>query len=1082
MAKNIKDGSDLIVNQNGDSVNKNVIAEWTEEAYLKYITNWWKNIGNTAAQNTQSNATASGTTNTPSSSKAVANRTLPAWVDPIAYRQDYDPRGIEWYDPEADLNPEYLAQMDMNTPISWGNQSFNQYGDDSSPEMQWTRGWLNPKYRWENTKNSDVSYNPDITTKDLNPYYVYGQTSKVYWTLHPWYISQRNDNIASALYNEWRRSKEDVAQFLSKQEWWMNSSEADRLNTIESVWKRIWDIAAKNEEKPEAPDLVEDTSGKLYWKNTAEEWNPKEWIDTLADANSVFKSMQEARKVKLQDFLNQDPSVIATCLNEWTITWDEQTWRDAEQYNPAFIAEVKAEQKKQIAQKNVQAISNWEEVSTVADNVDTNTQLTSYAVNNANSTTTATQLLKWIDSILESSDTAKSAQDLMWSIEKDMATLKNRLKNLRAEANAVFKGDVPDYMVNAYMSNKAQEIQNQLSILEDRYNAAYNRYKTEMSHAEWQAEYDLKKDSLALEEYKAKNPSSSTTTSNGTWKATMRTERNNNPTAMTTDVAKMLWWELGVDYEIWDAFTTADGKTLYTAKLIGDPIETTIRLIDRWIANGIDPFYRANWQPRWSYISKIWVTKDKWLNMSSSEKADVIAQMLKHEWGSMENMLYYVDKWGNEAVDTSNNEWTEYDYDNFETFLDPKTNQTTVKAIADKYWYADDIKWMTKLANEALKGREKPVEETVDGWAASDDAGTTETVWYNPKDESYYRALLDKDYTAVSRPTETAKMLWYKDANEFMKAARAWEEATKNWETGDGWAKIPSIWVSRFWKAYNMSKYKEWDKLSTAEQQIVKWILNYQEDPTTLAKWGEANGTKNYNIRAAALAIWWDDYDVTNYQEAYKVVQMWNKANQAWGELSRNATAMDSLKDLYDIYHDSFLDRGWNNIARMPMNWVTNLLGYTKTAEFNAAREIAASEVAWALKWNASPTDPEIEAAKRRLTYNNSPAQFDKVIKSYATWLFKKMASEAVSYEKVTWKKPYNMYNEYDWLLERMTDITNMNVADYFSDAGSYEEWEKYINRGAAQKSWTNTAPKNNPPTNINKWGSWSRESSANWK
>ena len=49
------------------------------------------------------------------------------------------------------------------------------------------------------------------------------------------------------------------------------------------------------------------------------------------------------------------------------------------------------------------------------------------------------------------------------------------------------------------MNNKAQEIQNQLSILEDRYNAAYNRYKTEVANAQWQAEFDLKKQQLQLQ-------------------------------------------------------------------------------------------------------------------------------------------------------------------------------------------------------------------------------------------------------------------------------------------------------------------------------------------------------------------------------------------------------------------------------------------------------------------------------------------------------------------------------------------------------------------------------------------------------
>jgi hypothetical protein len=61
--------------------------------------------------------------------------------------------------------------------------------------------------------------------------------------------------IASALYNEGLTSKEDVASFLSSQNEWMNSTEADRLNTIESVWKRLGQIKPKEEPKegPKGP-------------------------------------------------------------------------------------------------------------------------------------------------------------------------------------------------------------------------------------------------------------------------------------------------------------------------------------------------------------------------------------------------------------------------------------------------------------------------------------------------------------------------------------------------------------------------------------------------------------------------------------------------------------------------------------------------------------------------------------------------------------------------------------------------------------------------------------------------------------
>lgn len=36
-------------------------------------------------------------------------------------------RNLPGYDPMADLNPEYLANMDMNKEIKNANQSFSQY-------------------------------------------------------------------------------------------------------------------------------------------------------------------------------------------------------------------------------------------------------------------------------------------------------------------------------------------------------------------------------------------------------------------------------------------------------------------------------------------------------------------------------------------------------------------------------------------------------------------------------------------------------------------------------------------------------------------------------------------------------------------------------------------------------------------------------------------------------------------------------------------------------------------------------------------------------------------------------------------
>lgn len=111
---------------------------------------------------------------------------------------------------------------------------------------------------------------------------------------------------------------------------------------------------------------------------------------------------------------------------------------------------------------------------------------------------------------------------------------------------------------------------------------------------------------------------------------TSRTDRNNNPTAMTTDVAKSLGLVEGKDYTQGDPFQSGSG-TLYTAKLIGDPIAVTIQGLDNAAQNGLGAFETASGKPRWSYIDM----KDKdWLALSPDQKAEVVNQMYHQENGS----------------------------------------------------------------------------------------------------------------------------------------------------------------------------------------------------------------------------------------------------------------------------------------------------------------------------------------------------------------------------------------------------------------------------------------------------------------
>lgn len=102
-----------------------------------------------------------------------------------------------------------------------------------------------------------------------------------------------------------------------------------------------------------------------------------------------------------------------------------------------------------------------------------------------------------------------------------------------------------------------------------------------------------------------------------------RTDRHNNPTAFTTDVAKTAGLVYGKDYVQGDPFP--NNPNLYTATILGDPIETTIRAIDNM------GFYTQSGKPRWTYIA---MPQSEWLAKSRDEKEKIIKQMYKQEGGT----------------------------------------------------------------------------------------------------------------------------------------------------------------------------------------------------------------------------------------------------------------------------------------------------------------------------------------------------------------------------------------------------------------------------------------------------------------
>lgn len=114
--------------------------------------------------------------------------------------------------------------------------------------------------------------------------------------------------------------------------------------------------------------------------------------------------------------------------------------------------------------------------------------------------------------------------------------------------------------------------------------------------------------------------------------STFRTDTHNNPSAFTTDIAAEAKLKLGTDYTQGDPFTSGS-HTYHTARLIGDPIVITIRVIDAL------SFLTQHGTPisRWGYITMPYFI---WAVLTAPEKRDVIGWMYQREGGTAMKHLF----------------------------------------------------------------------------------------------------------------------------------------------------------------------------------------------------------------------------------------------------------------------------------------------------------------------------------------------------------------------------------------------------------------------------------------------------------
>ena len=422
--------------------------------------------------------------------------------DPIAYRQEQQPQ-TQW---QYAYDPAKLKNADVNISKYWDDSSEQNY---NNPELRW---WQNTKYTWENTKNTEIAYNKDATVAWLDPNYLYGQEAQMKNSEEEGYIMRRNDEIASALYNEGKTSMQDVSDFLYGQKWFTNSNANERNNTINSVYKRLglmWDKNTPEEVKKEewakqqdnwkAPEMNLSDDGirnwEIYWKVTPDDGIPSNGIKTEVDPNAIQASINIARQNNFKSLQRMNSYDIAVSMAYGTDPYGSQAVADLATYDPNKYAEVQAELKKIQGMEDVNNIAQWDWLKKVAQTDESVNTINNSIEDRAKSNSDERSYQDTVDILtdkLSTSQTATTATQEMLNINKDIADIEEKMNNLPKEAKKYFKWDVPQYIVDAFIANRNSQYQSELKKLQSRYNSAVDLYKTEVAQKQWETEMQLK--------------------------------------------------------------------------------------------------------------------------------------------------------------------------------------------------------------------------------------------------------------------------------------------------------------------------------------------------------------------------------------------------------------------------------------------------------------------------------------------------------------------------------------------------------------------------------------------------------------
>lgn len=314
-------------------------------------------------------------------------------------------------------------------------------------------------------------------------------------------------------------------------------------------------------------------------------------------------------------------------------------------------------------------------------------------------------------------------------------------------------------------------------------------------------------------------------------------------------------------------------------------------------------------------------------------------------------------------------------------------------------------------------------------------------IWWNSWDVmTAWGTRLRKDW--VIQPVT----IW-----EWQYAGMTAEQALAKW----AWSHLDMRVVDVDWNIMSWAEAKQfiegkaswgiYNTLSNTDKDFVDWLVEYKYNLPSRA-------SKNYKTIMAAAVEKDPSFVASEYANRKSFKNTWDKKRIAGWNLSKVATAVQHLWELQKLA-DELQWQSKLQIKNKISNRAKEQYGNPSITKFNEAAAAVTSELAWAYKGTASPSESDREERGNLVWLELSPKQLDAYVDTASHLLFWKINTEALAYSDVMGTKPKSIFTQdwYNFLVSK-----GLPVWSYFETPSIMWWWQTGWQEDPSTNIWGN--------------------------